>query len=136
MTPMKCKSNHKWRAHDMHDVWCKKCGAVGVIDTALIERQRAFDAREHMMIDRVTGQPKAGDQRTTEEPSMKAMHQRRTGFRDYEVAPDHVTILGFVEATIEPGYQRHGTKKCIVAVIAKDDGRLGTAELDELTLVK
>lgn len=64
MTPMKCCHGHKWRARDMHDIWCRKCGDVGFVDEALIARQLDFDAREHLMIDRVTSQPKGRRPRT------------------------------------------------------------------------
>ena len=66
---------------------------------------------------------------------MKAVRQRRSGFSDYEHGAEDVTILGFVHTTIEPGYQRTGTKTCIVAVVATQDGRLSTAELGELKLI-
>jgi len=69
-----------------------------------------------------------------EEPRMKATYQPRSGFSNYQIEPRPVTILGFVEATIEPGYQSHGIKRCIVAVISDEHGKLSTAELSALTM--
>lgn len=65
---------------------------------------------------------------------MKATRKQRSGFSDYEHPTENVRILGFVHATIEPGYMRSGSKACIVAVVATEDGRLSTAELCELKL--
>lgn len=63
---------------------------------------------------------------------IQAEYTRRTGFRDSDYPPEVVTILGFVEGTYEPGYQRHGSKSCTLAIIAYEDGRLGQAELCDL----
>lgn len=65
---------------------------------------------------------------------IRATHRPRSGFQDYEIPPSEVTILSFVEATIAPGYRSSGTKRCIVAIIVGDDGRLDTAELPHLTI--
>lgn len=65
---------------------------------------------------------------------MKATRKRRSGFSDYEHSDENVRILGFVHTTIEPGYMRSGSKSCVVAIVATDDGRLSTAELEELKL--
>lgn len=64
----------------------------------------------------------------------KATYQRKTGLKDYEPEPQAVTILGFARADFEPGYWSSGTKKCTVAIIADQSGRLLEAELDSLTL--
>jgi hypothetical protein len=61
-----------------------------------------------------------------------AEYTRRTGFRDSDSPPEVVTILGFVEGTYEPGYQRYGSKNCTLAIIAYEDGRLDKAELCDL----
>ena len=65
---------------------------------------------------------------------IEAAYRRRSGFSDRDVDPEPVMILAFVEATYEPGYQRTGTKRGIVAVISDVSGRLSTAELSELTI--
>lgn len=67
---------------------------------------------------------------------MRATWQKRSGFSDYELPPVDVEILGFVVASYEPGYQRHGSKTCTLAVVADPDGRLSHAELVDLTYIK
>jgi hypothetical protein len=67
---------------------------------------------------------------------MRALYQPPPGFRGSEREPVSVTILGFVEATIELDYERHGSKRCIVAVVADEAGRLITAELSHLNMQK
>lgn len=66
---------------------------------------------------------------------MKATYRRRSGWADCEIEPQAVTILGFVEATIEPGYMRHGSKRCVVAIVYGDDGKLMQAELSDLSIL-
>lgn len=60
-TPMKCRRQScsaKWRAQDMNDIWCRKCGELGDTDTRMIEAQRRFDANAHTMVEKETGQPR------------------------------------------------------------------------------
>lgn len=64
--------------------------------------------------------------------AIQAEYTRRTGFRDSDYPPEVVTILGFVEGTYEPGYQRSGSKSCTLAIIAYENGRLDKAELCDL----
>lgn len=60
----------------------------------------------------------------------------RSGFSDPAYYDKGVVkILGFVEATIEPGYWRSGTKTCVCAVVVDDNGRFETVELSELQYV-
>ncbi|MCV9960794.1 hypothetical protein OIU34_02680 [Pararhizobium sp. BT-229] len=66
---------------------------------------------------------------------MKAIYQPRSGFSDHEIAAEHVTILGFVVGEYEPGYMRSGSKKCTLAIIAFEDGRIRETELSALRYV-
>jgi hypothetical protein len=68
--------------------------------------------------------------------AIKAEYTRRTGFRDEDVRPEVVTILGFVEGTYEPGYQRYGSKSCTLAIIAYEGGRLDKVELCDLRYIR
>lgn len=67
--------------------------------------------------------------------NIKATYAPWSGFANDEPRPELVTILGFTEATFEPGYERQGTKRAVVAIIADDSGRLRTAELRFLKLL-
>jgi hypothetical protein len=67
---------------------------------------------------------------------LAATHTPRSGWSDHNRRSYAVTILAFAQATIEPGYQSLGSKTCLVAVIADEDGRLGTAELSDLKINK
>lgn len=69
---------------------------------------------------------------------MKAIYQPRSGFRDNNSPPHEVDILSFVETEISPGYlpQSHGNKRCLVAVVAYENGRLGTVELCDLKIIR
>ena len=68
--------------------------------------------------------------------TIKAEYTRRTGFRDSDIQPEVVTILGFVEGTYEPGYQRYGSKNCTLAIIAYEGGRLDKVELCDLRYIR
>lgn len=58
-TRMKCPNGcGGWRAQHMDDIFCRSCGAAGHTDEKMMAAQRKFDANEHRMIDKVTGQPK------------------------------------------------------------------------------
>lgn len=63
---------------------------------------------------------------------ISALYTRETGFRDDHREPVPVTIIGFVYGEYEPGYQRSGSKRCTLAIVAGEDGYIFEAELRHL----
>lgn len=66
---------------------------------------------------------------------MKAIWSEPSGFREIQPSRVEVTILDFIETDIEPGYMRHGSKRCVAAIVALADGRIRFAELPHLQYV-
>ena len=67
---------------------------------------------------------------------MRAEYTFISGFRDSNYEPELVDVLGFVFGEYDPGYQRSGSKKCVLAIVADESGRIFQTELHQLKIPK